>query len=1619
VTSKISAYKFPFRSLLFLSIPNRCKNIPFFEKRKEELKYHGKRYKWDRNCKPLPYSHHGIRERHMSKMEFQKRFIRAFPGRVRMEVYGLKSNQKTAERILQWFQSRSGISSVIPCTATGRVLIAYEPAQISLTEICGEIRSLEESLVQESMDFCHSSHESKEVAATREESDARVAAEIPNDFYMLPKLPQQRIGEQKTPRVPLPLALSVGGLTALGLKQLFIGKSALARSPAAFHLASLVSVVTGYSFLKRGFQRFSQENKWNADLILGTGSLALALIRENLVVLAGLSLLHYFNWKRSQHTLASVDRPKDVPLSKEIQDYSEKASRLGMILAAGTLAITRDPLRALAVLLAINPRPATVSAEYAWNQTEWTLRERGFPIPQSGSLPQLARTRTILLEDTSCIVKSKPMDIQCIAEEDPDKVWCLAGALFKHSDHPWKEQVIQRAKQTGRTMRTAFHVETENEGIKGEVNGSPVLMGSRAFMLQHQVDCTEYERKARRLEKYGSQIMFVAKQTEHGMSCIGLLAKETDVAQEYSSLLTLSKQAKWNVAVLHNSSNLHNQYFDQQGIDTSWLSLQPDDVLRKVADLQRQGQDVLFITGDKENRSSRFLRNSGIPTLSYHQLPQFHQTVVSAQQTERLVQQHLQWTKLWNVIGFALAIGTPVAAPLVNLLADSLLLAFFTRAKRMESRMAFISPGNQPIPSNKEVAVTTEPLPWHAMSKDEVLQVFGVEEQIGLHRDQVALARRYYGPNQLNPKQPTPWHRAFLQQFKDFTPLILLGASLLAMVTGGTFDGLAMGAVLLVNAVIGVTQERKAEQVMDAFKQYQPLQCKVIREGQEYEIEATDLVPGDVVCLEAGERVPADIRLTGCWNLQVNESNLSGESLPVDKQVEAVAEDCPLPERQNMLFMGTDVTRGKGIGVVVKTGMQTEMGHFLSLMKENTKEVTPLQEKVTSISKTFFKGAMLAGALVFVTGLLRGIPLTELLTTSITLAASAVPEGLPVTITIALSAGIFRMARKNALTRKLSALETLGRTTVICTDKTGTLTKNEMTVKTISTVHHTWFVTGDGYEPTGSIREADTGEVAVTSTLPKPTDTTLDNPDLERLIQIGLLCNNSKLEEQEGRWTVKGDPTEGALLSLAAKTGLKPDKMTTWSRCHEVPFDSQAGRMSVVCQDTAHGEDCYVFCKGSIEAILERCTHFQANGEIHPLTEEQKKQILQQNERLAKDALRVLGFAYRSIQWEKNKSKPLDENLIYVGLVGMMDPPKEDIEQSIQEAYTLGVQPVMITGDHPITAIAIAKKLGIWDGKRGVLSGPELDRMSDAELAESVENVCIFARVTPEHKLRIVAAFQARGHIVTMTGDGVNDTPAIQKANVGIAMGRTGTDVTKEAADMVLKEDHFGSIVEGVKEGRTIIGNIRKAIGCLLTGNLAEILVTTSAVVMGLPIPLVPIQILLMNLLTDALPAMVLAINPGIKKKETRRQDIVDKPLYTKVVTRGLLLGAGSLGLFAWSLASGAPLAVAQTVAFVTLVAGQLVQTFSWKQEGSEGSIRDLTKDRYLLGAMGVSLLALLTVLYVPSVAGLFHTAPLTLKHWISILLVAGSVSKLSDPLLKLFTRSRHVGMPLITPNIA
>ncbi|MFC3884032.1 HAD-IC family P-type ATPase [Bacillus songklensis] len=1385
----------------------------------------------------------------MEDVALKERFSHSIPGRIRLELFGLKGSRDIAEKFENIFSTIDGVSMVSANNHTGKILLVYDTEKIHVDVLCLYIQKFEEVLFKKMIGTKNEEtideHEISDQHAIVEEAYAQAAvtaapdtSSAPSDHSYFRSMPY---AVKQKERVPLGLTLSIGGLGVLGIKQLFRGRSALAHHPLPFYISSFIAIGTGYPMLKRGLKRLGRERKLNIDLLFGAGSLALALIRENLIVLGGISILQYLNWKRRQ----SVDDSllDEDYVSPEIEKYCQRTTAFGLAAAGASFFLTRNLLSPLAVLLAANPRPILTSTEYTWKQANHVAKENHQCLPDNGSMYQLSRLKGIVFSDASLLMENGEIKEECLS-------------FFQH-----------------------------------------VRAGTKIAFLQG-----------------------------HGESSFRPLTSR------------LQKTFDLQVAELND-------------------------------DFPKSREEVLFVTDDYQKSEVRKIV-SYYPAVSISQLPELTKSYLIAKELEQMIRQNVRLTSFWNVAGSLISIPFLISAPLVNLVSDALTLKFLSKSKTWTERR--IKPASVTRESKK-----TNDIPWHALDVNEVINKLQTNAQTGLSHHQTHSLYEVYGKNALQQKEKPHWWKSYLGQFKEFPTMILGTTAILSLATGHLFDGLVMTSILLINAGISTLQERKAERAVETMTQFIPPNCYVIRDQEKVEISAEQLLPGDVIELEAGDRVPADLRIIQAWNLEVNESALTGESFPVMKTERLLKENEALSDRINMLYMGTHVTRGKVLAVVVQTGNETEMGHLLSLLSEETDHQTPLQKQVASISRKFMMGALAAGAAVFAAGLLRGIPISQMITSSLALTASAIPEGLPVTITVALTAGIFRMAKQKALVRKISSLETLGRVTVICTDKTGTLTKNEMAIKKIATISKEFHVTGDGYAPEGKITDEEGQEK--------------NSKDLEHLLRIALLCSNTTLEHQDGHWTIKGDPTEGALLAAAAKRNMTLDNHQHWTRMHEIPFDSSIGMMTVVCKEDHEKQNCYILSKGSVEKILNNCTHYQKNGKVYTLTKAIREKIIEQNENYAEQSLRVLGFAYRPIDDPQNCSDQHDSNLIYVGMAGMMDPPKEEMAKSIEEAKRLGIKPIMITGDHPVTASAIAQSIGLSDDNSRVMTGIQLDTLSDEELEQEIKNVSIFARVTPEHKLRIVSILQKQGHIVAMTGDGVNDSPAIKKADVGIAMGQTGTQVTKETADIVLKEDHFGSIVEGVKEGRTIISNIRKALGCLLSGNLAEIIVTSTAVIAGLPLPIIPIQILVMNLLTDALPSMVLAMNPGNKTKVTKRQEIADKALYTQVVSRGVILGLGSLGLFAGALASGASLVAAQTTVFASLVAGQLIQTFSWRQAESEETIRDWTKDRFLIGALGASWLALLSTIYIPPLTGIFKTTALPLHSWIPIMTVAAS----------------------------
>jgi len=866
---------------------------------------------------------------------------------------------------------------------------------------------------------------------------------------------------------------------------------------------------------------------------------------------------------------------------------------------------------------------------------------------------------------------------------------------------------------------------------------------------------------------------------------------------------------------------------------------------------------------------------------------------------------------------------------------------------------------------------------FYSLSAGQSLEALGSEMAGGLTASEAERRLSENGPNRLKSEKKKPLILRVLEQFKDFLVIILIAAAIVSALVGdGLKDAIIIVAILVVNMVIGITQENKADNALKELKNMSSPKAKVRRDGVLDKIDSDNVVKGDIVILDAGDYIPADVRIVESMNLKVDEAALTGESVPVDKNANVVLEgEVALGDRINLASMGTVVTYGRGVGVVYATGMDTEMGKIATILSDTDAGTTPLQDKLNSLAKTLGIVCIITCAIVFLVGFLYntlGIgdhrDLIEMMMISVSLAVAAVPEGIAIVATVILAIGVQKMVKSNAIVKKLRAVETLGSTTVICSDKTGTLTQNKMTVVKCFDHENLFEVSGIGYAATGQV----TGSHPITK-------------NIALMSEIAVLCNDAVYDKDNAK--IIGDPTEGAMLVFGAKLGNDKDLLNQQHvRVQEIPFDSDRKLMS-----TYNRKDGKIIMntKGAPDGILSRSSKIYSDGQIIPMTEEKRRQLLLQNEEFAAQALRVLGFAYKEYSNEAAIDN-VEQDLIYVGMMCMIDPPREEVRGSVEQCHTAGITVKMITGDHKVTAGAIAESLGIIHPGDESLDGTDLNNLDDEELKEKVKTVNVFARVSPEHKVRIVTAVKANNNIVAMTGDGVNDAPSLKRADIGIAMGITGTDVSKEAADMILTDDNFVSIVNAVEQGRTIYGNIRKVTGYLLANNIGEILIILLAIVFGLPVPLVATQLLFVNLLTDAFPAFALGMEGKEKGAMLRpprdpAEPIINKVMRASVAVRAVFVCVASLASFLLGLFVLNPMAemetryaIAITMCFFTLVASELLVVYPSKKETFLGFNRLMFNNRFLNLSTLASMAILFAVIYIPILNELFTTVPLS-----------------------------------------
>ena len=892
---------------------------------------------------------------------------------------------------------------------------------------------------------------------------------------------------------------------------------------------------------------------------------------------------------------------------------------------------------------------------------------------------------------------------------------------------------------------------------------------------------------------------------------------------------------------------------------------------------------------------------------------------------------------------------------------------------------------------------TIDRIAYHASDIATLVDSFGSDREQGLDDARVKELRERFGRNQLTESPPTPIWRKIVAQFRDLVIWILIFAAILSGGLGEWVDTVAILAIVLLNGVIGFLQEERAGKALAALQKMSSPMAKVLRTGLVMPVPASDLVPGDIVEIDAGDNVPADARLVRAYSLTVQEAALTGESVAVDKDSDAVLNaDTTLADRRNMVYMGTIAASGKTRALVVATGMQTELGRIAGMLERHEPEPTPLQRRLAELGRILIIICLSIVAVIFALQVFREGHLVKAFLLSVSLAVAAVPEGLPAVVTIALALGLQRMVKRNALVRKLPSVETLGSVTVICSDKTGTLTRNEMTVQEIVVGGQRYRVSGTGYAPRGEFFcETNESRGQHSSALVFSTTPTNVNqaPDLELVLRIGAWCNSASIVpcgDGSQAWQVIGDPTEGALVVAARKAGIEASERAK-QVIYELPFDSTRKAMSIAIQGP-DGPMLYV--KGAPEVILGKCVSERFDTEVRDLTEQRRRKLLAANNEMAGRALRVLALAYRPEPPDRRVEDP-ESKLVFVGLVGMIDPPREEVKVAVDTCRLAGIRPVMITGDHPATALAVARELGMVGVDDRAVAGQELEAMSDSNLSSQVDHIPVYARASAEHKLRIIKAWKSRGQIVAMTGDGVNDAPAIKAADIGIAMGITGTDVTKEASDMVLTDDNFASIVSAVEEGRGIFDNIQKVLQFLLSCNFGEILLMLIASLLGWPAPLLPIQLLWINLVTDGLPALALTLEPAerdVMRRPPRRpnESILSLRLGMVIVMQGCLVGIVGLlafGLSYWSHPGNDERARAMT--FCVIVYAELFRAFAARSPTLTLAQLGPWTNPHLLLAIAVSAMLQLGVAVIPFTQQVFDVPAHTSFEWTTIVILA------------------------------
>ena len=1507
------------------------------------------------------------------------------PGRLRLHLAGLKSGCLSRAPLCEVLSKSPGVTTVQANPLTGSLLIMYRPQEIGEAELIRQVGEAAASCAAHS-------------AVTVTTIDATLPGEGPARNMAV------RSRQAASNKDVLRLTGSGLLLLALWLRKFVRGASPLSRSPQLLNMAAIVNILAGYPVLKRGFRGLNRGQTLNTDLLLAVASFSLTLMRESmpgLIILVLTEALNVAEKVASSNATADylslaeqqdVDlRPSSLPAAdaKQLAGQIENTTKLTLALAGGVYLFRHDPHQALAMLVAGVPAAAKLAESTVSLTGQRHVNENGYLLGDGHHLLALPSLDTAVWCEAQLFLAGPVVkEFHAVDQAYPlDRLLGLAAAAYREVPHPLGPALWRQVQDKQIQPPRARHAQLLAAGaVQATVDGHRLLIGARSTLRRKKIPYRACQARAKRYEQLGLLPYYIVVDGQP----VGLMAVEEQVRENVEQTIEMLRVLGIHKQVLLSyGSEEHTEFLaGRLGLERFHARMTPEGKAAIIKELKGEGRLVMAIGSGKDDEQAMaaadFSMALGAPLASADMYaaqsdPQRIADVFRlAKQAREIYRQNLLLVRAGNVIGIGLAFlkvfntsaamfGQKIMSFILLINAGRLGWVESQAAEEMDRDLGQVAATQEnviPLARNGHQAVQVPGLPNLELSA--LLETLQVNPDQGLSSDEVDRRLLIYRQNVLVEPEPLSfWHR-IREQLDNQLIRLLTGASVVNAFLGHLGDAGSIMAIVAVNALLGAFQESRAEQSIRALRNMQvPVAC-VIRDGAEQEIPAAMLIPGDVVLLRSGDKVPADLRLISEWELEVDEASLTGESYPVPKSHLADGSSA-------CLFMGTNITRGRAQALVFATGMDTQMGLIAAMLKESHPQPTPLQENLGEVGTRLMQYSLGACAALVIMGILRGRSLLEMLLSGASLAVAAIPEGLPAIATVSLAVGVQRMARRKAIVRRMAAVETLGSTTVICSDKTGTLTQNQMTVRVIYT-DRWWTVTGDGYNPQGEFKSNGFREV---------------DEGLRRALVTAVLCNDTRLappETETDDWQVAGDPTEGALLVAAAKAGLWQEELKQQYQVKRlIPFDSNRRRMLVACKD--QDGQAWAFAKGAPEAILKRCKFFREEGREIVLFPTMRLFCQQQTEGLSERSLRVLAVSYKRIgldELELASDDDLEKGMVFAGLIAMYDPPRPEICQALATCRQAGIEVKMVTGDHPATARAIALELGLMAPGDRVLTGAEMDGLDAAQLADVVPQTRVFAQVRPQHKFDIVKTLKMQGEIVVMTGDGVNDAPAVKEADIGIAMGKIGTDVTREAASLVLSDDNFATIVAAIEEGRGTYQNIRRSLQYLLGTNAGEVILMLGAVFLGLPLPLLPLQLLWINLIGDGLPAIALSVtppSPDVMLQPARPPGAAPghRPLLNPAFNRRLVvtgLSSGLTVLYAYHrLLKTTDLTGARTLAFGGLTAQQIVYALACSPKGLPSTM--------LVGASAVSIGLLALSIYLPLGQRFFGTRTVTAGEWV------------------------------------